>query len=235
MGGQPRTTSGDAGMQDGSTPAEFLAAVERRFGKIGFDLAAHRLNRKHARYFAPREFLLKYDPKDPPLPVDTVEYWRLRGAHEEEVVTVLKMAERWGKKRTWGVPNHDPDAAALDALSQQWARISFNDFEAKNLWLNCEWADVDPWALKASAEADRGARVLLLTNLAVTDWARDRIFGRADVLLLSGRLSFDGKNVLPKDCMLSRFWSGQAGRMGVWDWRRDYVTTSWERTGGPGR
>jgi len=35
------------------TPKEFLEAVERRFGRIGFDLAAHRGNRVVPDYFGP--------------------------------------------------------------------------------------------------------------------------------------------------------------------------------------
>lgn len=97
----------------------------------------------------------------------------------------------------------------------------------QDLWLNCEWANVTPWAAKCWAEAARGANILLLTHVAVADWARDLIFGKADVSLLSGRLMFDGKNVLPKDTQLAHFWPGQTGSLDVWDWRRNKVTSAW--------
>lgn len=227
MGGQPRTTSGDAGLQDGSTPPEFIAAVERRFGPIGFDLAAHRLNKKHARYFAPEAFTFKHDPAKP-FPDGgreaLVQRLEWQGALRHEAEIVVSAAAKSTIRGTWSVPNRDPSATALDALKQEWAGLVAGPAP---LWLNCEWADITPWASKCLAEATEGANVLLLTHLAVTDWARDLIFGRADVSLLSGRMSFDGKNVLPKDCMLSHFWPGQTGRVDVWDWRRGSVVHGW--------
>lgn len=237
MGGQPRTTSGDAGLQDGSTPADFMAAVERRWGPIGFDLAAHRLNKKHARYFAPEVFTFKHDPARP-FPdggrealVQKLE-WQGALRHEGEIVVTA--AAKSTIRGTWSVPNRDPSAVAFDALKQDWAKITHlhQDYQESSplLWLNCEWADVTPWAAKSLAEAARGARVLLLTHVAITDWARDLIFGRADVSLLSSRMSFDGKNVLPKDCMLSHFHPGQSGRVEVWDWRRGSIAQSWALT-----
>jgi DNA N-6-adenine-methyltransferase (Dam) len=48
-----RISSGKDSRQDYATPPEFIAAVERKFGPIQFDLAAHAGNAKHARYFAP--------------------------------------------------------------------------------------------------------------------------------------------------------------------------------------
>lgn len=50
-----RVSSGKDSRQDYATPLEFIQAVERKFGPIQFDLAAHAGNAKHARYFAPTE------------------------------------------------------------------------------------------------------------------------------------------------------------------------------------
>lgn len=50
-----RVSSGKDSKQDYATPPEFIQAVERKFGPIQFDLAAHAGNAKHARYFAPTE------------------------------------------------------------------------------------------------------------------------------------------------------------------------------------
>jgi hypothetical protein len=235
MGGQPRTTSGDAGLQDGSTPAEFIAAVERRFGPISFDLAAHRTNKKHARYFAPKEFTFKYDPEKP-FPGGGREALLQRlerqGALRGEAEIVVGAALESNKKGAWSVPNRDPRAVALDALAQPWAPLTgaSKDWTRRGLlWLNCEWADVAPWATKCLVEAVAGANIVLLTHVAIADWARNLIFGRADVHLLSGRMSFDGKNVLPKDCMLSHFHPEQSGRLEVWDWRRQATVHDWCR------
>jgi phage N-6-adenine-methyltransferase len=47
--------------QDYATPWPFIEAVERRFGKISFDLAAHARNTRHKRYFSKKEDALKQD------------------------------------------------------------------------------------------------------------------------------------------------------------------------------
>lgn len=49
----PRVTSGADSKQTYATPPEFIAAVERRFGPICFDLAADATNAKHARWYGP--------------------------------------------------------------------------------------------------------------------------------------------------------------------------------------
>jgi phage N-6-adenine-methyltransferase len=48
-----------ASRQDYATPADLIAAVEWRFGVIGFDLAAEAHNTKSASYFSPRDNSLK--------------------------------------------------------------------------------------------------------------------------------------------------------------------------------
>jgi hypothetical protein len=226
----PRVTTGDASMQDGSTPRDFLAAVERRFGPIGFDLAAHRANTKHARYFAPKTFKVRL--KEPKFPESLVHDLMAKGAEEYEARAILFQGTEAQKFKPAGqhtdvfIPNRDDKAAGLDALSMLWADLCgpVQRFASSGLlWLNCEWADVAPWATKCLEETAQGANILLLTHVAIADWARDLIFGKADVSLLSGRLMFDGKNVLPKDCMLAHFHEGQQGRMEVWDWRRQAI------------
>ena len=49
----PRITSGLASKQNYATPPEFIAAVERRFGKLDFDLAADESNHQTPRWFGP--------------------------------------------------------------------------------------------------------------------------------------------------------------------------------------
>jgi hypothetical protein len=227
----PRVTTGDASMQDGSTPLDFIAAVERRFGPIGFDLAAHRANKKHPRYFAPLKFKVRL--KEPKFPGSLVEDLVAKGAVADEARHLLHAALPGLSARGPGahvdvyIPNHDPDAAGYDSLFRSWSEIG--QFRPTLLWLNCEWGDVAPWAKKCLEEAARGANILLLTHVAIADWARDLIFGEADVSLLSGRLMFDGKNVLPKDCQLAHFHPGQTGRLDIWDWRRGTISTLWHK------
>ena len=47
--------------QDYETPDEFIEAVERRFGRIEFDLAAHAKNTKHRRFFSKQHNSLEQD------------------------------------------------------------------------------------------------------------------------------------------------------------------------------
>ena len=51
--GGPRVSSGADSKQDYATPPEFIAAVEKRFGRISLDLAAHAGNTKAARWYGP--------------------------------------------------------------------------------------------------------------------------------------------------------------------------------------
>ena len=48
-----RISTGSGSKQDYRTPADFMAAVTKRFGPINFDLAAHADNTQSPNYFAP--------------------------------------------------------------------------------------------------------------------------------------------------------------------------------------
>lgn len=161
-----RVSSGKDSKQDYATPPEFIKAVERKFGPIQFDLAAHAGNAVHARYFAPP------------------------GSEDEA-------AEGW------------------NAFLYSWHSLS-----AGLLWLNPEFNDTDRWAFRCLLEAKAGARIALLTPVAITNWFCDYIAGKADVYLLKGRLCFDGKSPFPKDCMLSHFHPQATGKISVWDWKK---------------
>lgn len=63
-----RISTGKNNKQDYATPADFMAAVARRFGPIAFDLAAHTNNTKSPNYFAP------VTGPEGPLPVDPAAY-----------------------------------------------------------------------------------------------------------------------------------------------------------------
>jgi phage N-6-adenine-methyltransferase len=51
--GIARVSSGPGSRQDFATPWEFIRAVEKHFGKLDIDLAAHERNAKCARWFGP--------------------------------------------------------------------------------------------------------------------------------------------------------------------------------------
>lgn len=236
----PRVTSGEGSKQDYETPADLISSIERRFGEIQFDLAAHRGNKKHRRYFAPQEFVEKFDP-DKTNSQSLIESLVRRGAHLGEARAAVERAEAMGRETVIKVKNHDTEAHALDAFKYDWAPLS-NQFHDRRhgdlpglLWLNCEFGDVPPWARRCLEEGQRGANIVLLTPAMVgSNWYRDLIASRANVYLLNGRVMFDGKNVFPKDCMVSHFWPGASGMKFVWNWKNDEIVHAWRTTRLPG-
>jgi hypothetical protein len=222
MGG-PRVTSGPESNQAYETPDVFMSAVIKRFGPISFDLAARAENKKHDRYFAPR-FLYEFG---------TAEALKIDVEALPENVTfkrVLKSGERIYERK---VENQDSRAYGIDAFEHDWSDLSrrFGDENPSGhglLWLNCEWTDSDDWARKCDEEMSKGSNILLLTHVAISKWFVKHVAGKADCYLLHGRMSFDGKNVYPKDCMLSHYHPDARGDMRIWDWKSDLVTCNWK-------
>ncbi len=107
-----------------------------------------------------------------------------------------------------------------DSLAVPWA--AYFEVRPTLAWLNPPFADIDPWAAKCLRETvGRSAlRVILLTPASVgANWFSEHVHGRALVLALNGRITFEGtKDPYPKDCMLSCFGFGSAG-FDVWRWR----------------
>lgn len=225
----PRVTSGEDSKQDYGTPADLLAPVGRRFGPILFDVAAHAVNHKHARYFAPPVLTGMVEPGDSAQLVGTLTADLLaQGGLIDEVgraiANAIAKAERTKEPARVSVRNYDACAVALDAFQQRWP---VHVGPGVN-WLNCEFDDCGRWAKKTVYEATRGVSTTLLTPAAVgANWFVENLAGVADVYLLWGRLMFDGKNVFPKDCMLSHCWPGATGAMHVWDWAADKIIVSW--------
>lgn len=181
----PRISSGKDSKQDYATPVELIAAVEKQFGKIVFDLAAHAGNTKHERFFAPPEL---------------------------------------------------PESAyGVDALAHDWAPLSSKfrqpDGRPGVLWLNCEFGDIAPWVERCGIEGVHGANIVsILPAMVGANWARDFVFPHADVYFLNGRVSFDGKNVFPKDCMIAHYHSEvrkTGSLVAIWDWRRNNILKHW--------
>ncbi len=105
---------------------------------------------------------------------------------------------------------------ALDPASD-WA----GDYFEGNLWLNPPFGDIAPWAEKCAAQArERHGFILMLTPASVgSNWFAQHVHGRAVVLGLSPRLTFEGcTDAYPKDLMLSVFGYGLAG-FDTWRWR----------------
>jgi phage N-6-adenine-methyltransferase len=88
-----------------------------------------------------------------------------------------------------------------------------------NLWLNPPYANIEPWVNKCKQESAMGASIFVLLPASVgSDWFRWHVNGYAYVLALNPRLSFDGKNAYPKDCMLLVYRDGVHG-FDVWKWK----------------
>jgi hypothetical protein len=225
MGG-PRITSGSDSEQDQKTPPDFMVAVAERWGEICFDLAAHAGNAQHERYFAPTEFV--YTGTEEELaarPGALVQLFRDEKRKQPKLRS--KTGEPLYEKR---VQNTDKKAYGFNAFAHSWSDLTREFTVGRSpglLWLNCEFNEIERWAQRCMSEAEKGAHVLLLTPIATTNWFRDYVQGIADTFLLIGRLSFDGKNPYPKDCMLNYFRprpsDSLVSEICLWDWRINKV------------
>lgn len=167
--GVRQTTGRGVSVQDHGTPQEFLDAVEKRFGTITHDLAAHTENHKAPFWYGPGGLL------------------------EDSLSSAT----------SWAIPGL--------------------------LWLNPPFADIAPWAKKCMENAHHAEIVFLVPASVGAKWFSRYVGGVADVYLLDGRMSFDGKNVFPKDCLLGHFHPRADGSIRVWDWRKDKIPLDWRR------
>jgi phage N-6-adenine-methyltransferase len=98
---------------------------------------------------------------------------------------------------------------AMDSLSLPWDEL----WEGW-AWLNPPFSHIGPWAKKC---AECRQKVAFLVPAGVgANWFRDYVDGRAKVLLLNGRICFDGKDPYPKDCILALY--GVTPGYEVWTW-----------------
>jgi hypothetical protein len=125
----------------------------------------------------------------------------------------------------------DPDLSrvsircdALDSLKQDWTRLR------GDLWLNCPYADIEPWAEKCATSAawpkqllvqtahPFARRIFLLVPASVgSNWWADHVHERARVIFPRPRLSFDGVAPYPKDLGLILY--GEKPGYETWRWR----------------
>jgi phage N-6-adenine-methyltransferase len=158
--------------QDYGTPRVFLDAVERRFGRIDLDLAAHQGNRVCGQYLGPDQ---------------TIESYR-------------------------------------DSLLVNWRE----HFPGQTLWLNPPFKNFAPWAKKLAEECRRRRAWALFLGLASvgSTWFREHVHGKALVMPLEPRLTFDGMppnpktgkvDPYPKDLMLCAYGYGVSG-FEPWRW-----------------
>jgi phage N-6-adenine-methyltransferase len=99
-------------------------------------------------------------------------------------------------------------------------------------WLNPPFGNLKVWVKKAYTEAQElkgGARTAMLVPAGVgSNWWRDWVHHKADVLFLNGRLTFKGTppnpktgkpDPYPKDCALLLYEPNAAGDYDVWKWQ----------------
>jgi hypothetical protein len=102
---------------------------------------------------------------------------------------------------------------AQNSLSRNWSTLPHD-----LVWLNPPFSDIAPWAKKCAE--NRGDLVILfLTPAAIgSNWFQDFVWPNAKVFALNPRMSFDGKNPYPKDCVLSAFGLGEREFL-PWRWK----------------
>lgn len=103
----------------------------------------------------------------------------------------------------------------VDSLSIDWTPP-----EALKMWLNPPFGRIAPWSEKcATTPLCEGARILLLVPASIgASWFSEHVHGRALVLALQPRLTFEGETApYPKDCILAVY--GEAPGFEVWRWK----------------
>jgi hypothetical protein len=86
-------------------------------------------------------------------------------------------------------------------------------------WLNPPFSNIQPWAKKCAEESEKGAHILLLTPASIgSNWFAQWVWPFARVYALNPRLSFDGSNPYPKDCILAEYGRGRS-TFQCWVWK----------------
>lgn len=109
----------------------------------------------------------------------------------------------------------------MDSFQQDWTQALDGGWG----WLNPPFNNISPWATKCLDEYIQGANIMLLVPASVgSNWYKKYIHDYAITYFLNGRLSFDGKNPFPKDCMLCVYGivpTIPVKKHYVWDWKKD--------------
>lgn len=141
--------------------------------------------------------------------------WEFISAVERrfEPLVVDLACTRENSKAPNGLCYPDQDAFAVD-----WSELG------GGLWCNPPFADIEPWAEKMANECEhRESFAFLLVPASIgTDWFAKHVAGRAYVLGLSPRLTFEGcEDPYPKDLMLAVYGFGLHG-FDTWRWTMHY-------------
>ena len=102
-----------------------------------------------------------------------------------------------------------------DSLTLDWTRLQ------RNLWLNPPYSNIAPWAKKCAECQHRPAWLLFLVPASVdSKWYREHVHGKAYVMPLEPRLTFEGEtDPYPKPLMLCAYGFNVSG-FEPWRWRK---------------
>ena len=224
-----RISTGKNNKQDYATPADFMAAVMKRFGPIAFDLAAHAGNTKSPNYFAP------VTGPEGPLPFDPEAYGMDAFDHSWANLSCKHFGEP-GCEESTAVPT----LTCIGNSYTNMARFPGIELRPKGrkglLWLNCEFNDIPRWHERVLEESEKGANILSLTPASAGSvWFDTLVAAHANVYLFRPRLAFIPGESYNKDCMLSHFVSpsnrdSDFPFICTWDWKRDKITHFWRLT-----
>lgn len=149
-----------------------------------------------------------------------------RNASKQDYATPWELIHaveaRFGKIEVDLAAHKDNHRAALwigketDSLSVQWPGDRI-------MWLNPEFAKIEPWAKRCSEWLDAvrtTGLILFLTPASVgARWWREYVHERAHVYFLSPRIVFEGMTQpFPKDCSLALYGHPQPGYE-IWRWK----------------
>lgn len=88
-----------------------------------------------------------------------------------------------------------------------------------DMWLNPEFADIEPWAVKCAAYRGRGRIFMLVPASIGANWYQENIHGRAHVVALFPRVTFVNHTTpYPKDLVLV-VWNRLRGGLSAWRWK----------------
>ena len=90
---------------------------------------------------------------------------------------------------------------------------------AGDLWLNPPFADIEPWVRKCATTV-RVGRIFQLAPASVgSNWYASLVHGRAHVIAVSPRITFQGESSpYPKDIVIL-LWSAVRGGFSCWRWK----------------
>lgn len=120
-------------------------------------------------------------------------------------------------------------AASPENAKAEYYFTEADDFFAQDLywpanalcWVNPPFKNIGPWTEKCGRDAEQGARIVMLVPASVgAEWYARHVFGKAGVVALRPRLTFEGcDQPYPKDCILILWGMGKTG-FECWRWKQ---------------